>query len=542
MHFLRATNRTTSYSYYFYLFLSTTNCPKPLQRRLVRINSYMTMWTLLWAFLFAYASANFLLPALDTLPFAQKRDEIVTLYDYSPITYTITQSELQRFVFPVNTTSGIGSAYELLIFLTGNICLQPDDLEASAYQSLAVYYSFNELMYDQLEISQMELFTSGYFQGLAEVPTTGQTNLDDYLNLYLAVRAPQSTNQTAQWTYEIGISQSDLVFQWDSRSFALVVDTDDRSALIVTGNLTGHSNDHLNSTYSGYHLYIYSSEYKDYFTSLNNSWCAVRNGPALLSSKNYTTSYSTRGNSLRQQFYVTGLNASTLYIGYLLFDVNQSYLGGVVYSVFDFETMDSNACSLVYDLDFCTEVAYAVPALSLEEYQDKDELKLLYDGNAERLYTNFSKAIQQVACNTTKDAIYSPIRTCSECITLYKNWLCAVTIPRCSTNDFAGFVERTPGNSRNDFLNDNVVPNLTYYEVMPCVNVCNAIVRDCPADLGFTCPTTNSSIELSYYWDLGTNYSLCNYVGLDVVENNGAVVRVMMSALLVSITTVMIAV
>lgn len=491
--------------------------------------------------LLAYSSAGFLDPLLDqvSLPFSSRQD-VVSLFDYTPISYTITQGEMQRFVYGVNTTSGIGSAYELLIFLTGNICQQPDDVEASANQSLAVYYSFNELMYDQLDISQMELFTNGYFQGMAEVPTVGLANLADYLNLYLAVRAPQSTNQTAEWVYQIGVSQSDLMFQWDAKAFALVVDTDDHSALIVTGNLTDPNDINLsNFTSSGYHLYVYTSEYKDYFRTLNNSWCAVRNGPALLDSANFTTSYTSRGGSLRQQFYVSGLNASTQYIAYLLLDVNQSYLGGIVYSMFEFETLSSGACSLVYDLDFCTEVAYSVPALSLDDYQDKIALKYLYDEYAESMYVNFSKALQQVACNTTKDAIYSPIRSCAECATLYKNWLCAVTIPRCSTNDFEGYVERTPGNSRNDFLNHNVVPNLTYNEVMPCVNVCNAIVRDCPALLGFACPMGNSSIKLSYFWDLGANYSLCNYVGVDAVSSRGETVRLVMRVLLVSVATVM---
>lgn len=502
---------------------------------------YSIHWVLLWATLTISVSGSFLMPPVDqfSLPFA-KRD-VQTLWDYTPLSYTITQSETQQFVYNVNTTHGIGSAYELLIFLTGNICQQPDDLDASANESLTVYYSFNSLIFDDLEVSQMVHFSSGYFQGLAEVPAIGATDLGDYLNLYLVVRAPQSTNQTAEWQYEIGVSQSDLVFQWDADPFAQVVDTDDHSALIVTGNLTGPSDQTMtNYTHSAYQLYVYTSDYRDYFSTLNNSWCAVRNGPALLTSHdNFTTSYTTRGGTLRQQFYVTGLNASSLYIGYLLLDVNLSYLGGIVYSVFEFETMSSSACSLVYDLDFCDEVAYSVPALSLDEYLDKESLGLLYDDYAAGLYTNFSKAIQQVACNTTKDAIYSPIRTCDDCITLYKNWLCAVTIPRCTTNDFEGLVERVPGDSRNDFLNDYVVPNLTYYEVMPCVNVCNAIVRDCPADLGFSCPTGNSSIKMSYYWDLGGNYSLCNYVGADTVASNGATVKLVMRVFLVSVAAVM---
>lgn len=441
------------------------------------------------------------------------------LLEFDPISNQIGQSELQYYSFNVNASSGLGDNYELLIFLTGNICLEPSDRAASANQSLTVYYSFNGLMFLNFEIGQMVQFSDGYFQALADVPILSTNTV-----LYIAVRGPESTNTTALWSYEIGVSQNDLVFQWDNKPFATVVDTDYRSALVVTGNLTSSSDDssNWNASLSTYQLYVYSYENKNYLLNLQSSWCAVRNGPALLSTSSYTSSYTTRGGGLHQQFYVEGLNASTKYVAYLLSDFSGSSFGGVVYSQFEFETLAEDACTLLYDLDFCNEVAYSVPALSLLEYDTTDSLKTLYDDYAKKLYSNFSKALQQVPCNTTAEAIYLPIRTCDDCALLYKNWLCSVTIPRCSTRNITGYLYRDVNESRSDFVNEIVVPEQAYFEVLPCVNVCHAIVRDCPALFSFACPKTNATISKSYYWDTGAEYALCNFVGTQAVEESGA--------------------
>ncbi|CUM65909.1 uncharacterized protein PRCAT00003561001 [Priceomyces carsonii] len=441
----------------------------------------------------------------------RRKDKSEGLQEFTPIRNSIGQSETQYYSFSVNTTSGLGLYYQFLIFLTGNICSQPANVNASD-PSLAVYYSFNASMFQNFEISHMELFKNGYFQALADVPISESSENKDSI-LYIAVRAPENTNISSIWTYEIGVSQNDLVFQWDDRTWATLVDTDDDSALIVTGNLTmGQDTNYttMNATKSQYSLSIYSYDYRHYFASLNSSWCAIRNGPALFSMSNFESSYTNRGGGLQQQFYVTGLNSSTKYVAYLISDFGGNDFGGVAYQPFEFETLDKDACDLIYDLDFCNQVAYSVPANSAFT---KNELKTMYDDRAKSLFSNFTKALQQIACNTTKDAIFSPVRTCDDCAESYKNWLCSVTIPRCSTRNITGYKERSHDDSRNDFINEKVKPDFLYFEVLPCVNVCQAIVRDCPADFNFQCPKDNKSIELSYYWDNGGKFPTCNYVG-----------------------------
>ncbi|OBA19193.1 hypothetical protein METBIDRAFT_33405 [Metschnikowia bicuspidata var. bicuspidata NRRL YB-4993] len=465
-------------------------------------------------------------------------DDSEGLTEYAPIHSSILQSEIQYYSFSVNSSTGLGEYYEYLVFMTGNICLQPDNLNSSDNDSLVVYYSFNSLILTNLEDSLMGKFEYGYFQALAEVSVSSTSSV-----LYIVVQAPQSTNLTDTWSYEIGVSQNDLVHQWDSRLFVEIVDTDDHSALIVTGNLTLISSNHnvsqYNSSLSNYELLVFQNEHIDYFATLNESWCAVRNGPSLMLTGDYVTSYTTRGGSLRQQFYVPGLNSSTQYIGYLLYDSNDltgSPHGGVLYSHFEFETMSDDACALVYDLDFCDEVAYSVPALSVAEYNSADALKTLYDDQARSLFSNFSKGLQQIACNTTKDAIFTPLGSCETCSELYKNWLCSVTIPRCSTRNITGYLHREANASRSTFIDETVIPVTDYYEVLPCVNVCQIMTRDCPAEFGFACPQSNASIKLSYYWDDGGDYATCNFVGdCSAVTSSAFIVQVAWKLLLVSI-------
>ena len=229
-------------------------------------------------------------------------------------------------------------------------------------------------MFTNNEIGQMQLFKDGFFQGLADLPLTETTTTNNDTTtttvpekiLYIAVRAPENTNRTAQWTYQIGVSQHDLVFQWDDRSWGSIVDVDDNSALIVTGNLTklslGNYLD-LNATNSQFSLYLYSYDNKDYFQGMNNSWCAVRSGPVLVKPEEIETKFIARHGSIQQQFMVNNLNASTKYIAYIVMDFEGVEYGGAVLRPFEFETMDGTACELIYDLEFCDQVAYSVPAI-----------------------------------------------------------------------------------------------------------------------------------------------------------------------------------
>jgi calcium channel MID1 len=171
---------------------------------------------------------------------------------------------------------------------------------------------------------------------------------------------------------------------------------------------------------------------------------------------------------------------------------------------------------VISDLEFCTDVTYAVPS-SPEFKTDDTRLSKLYDDKAREYYENFEKSLAQVACDTTSTAQYSLARNCDDCRRDYKTWLCAVLIPRCedwnATDDwlqprrinaqFADgstpspdmitglnntFRERFAVNkSRNAFIDEEIQPG-PYKELLPCEDLCFDIVRSCPAVLGFACP------------------------------------------------------
>lgn len=477
--------------------------------------------------------------SFDAFPAISGRDNDMDSLRNAPFRGSLAQSQKQIFSYSVNGSDGVGGDYLPLLFLTGNICLQPEDLEASANASLTVYFSFNELLIADLEYALMYQFLRGYFKAWSFFDDTQS----DESTLYVIVQAPESTNTNDTWTYEIGVSQTDLMHQWYHESYVEITDTDSSSALISTNNLTmqeGIPVDAYNVSASGFDVLLFDYAFKDQMESLNNSWCAFKNGPVLFGSSDFQTSYTVRGGGLHQQFYITGLNASTKYLGVLLQDRQVNKTGGVIYLPFEFETQGSDACSLIYDLEFCDQVAYAVPASSLKNYLDLQALKQLYDDRARSLFTNFSKSLQQVVCNTTKDALFSPLGSCEACSMLYKNWLCSVTIPRCSTRELDGYLFRSKNESRNAFIDENVEPPLDYYEVLPCLNVCHIMVRDCPAEFGFACPSNNATIIKSYFWDIYDEYATCNFVGIFLdVTSASLMIRFAWSFLILSIATTM---
>jgi len=204
----------------------------------------------------------------------------------------------------------------------------------------------------------------------------------------------------------------------------------------------------------------------------------------------------------KQQFFLTGLNASTTYNVYLTLPSNQTTNAGAVFGPsVSLETKTGDTCELVFNLDFCTETAYAAP--SNPTNFNSTALAQFYDNLAEQLYANFTLSLQLTPCNTTTSAQYSLFRNCSTCLSAYKNWLCAVTIPRCAdfTDDASFLFPRPVNSSRNPAISQTVQPG-PYKEMMPCSQLCWGLEQNCPATLGFQCPVAGSfAMQNSYVED-----------------------------------------
>ena len=299
-----------------------------------------------------------------------------------------------------------------------------------------------------------------------------------------------------------------------------MIDTSQTNALITTGNLS-------TSEPQPFEVYTVLKNSDFIFSSLSNSICVFRSNPSLFTTANAQVSMTTRGAGglPKQQFFLGGLNASTEYNVYLTLPSNSTTLGGIVYNPsMLIETKTSNTCELVFNLPFCTETAYAAPANP--NIFNSTSLAQFYDTLASSLYTNFSTTLQTLPCNTSVSAQYSLFRNCSTCSSAYKNWLCAVTIPRCAdVTDSSPFLFDRPVNtSRNPFIDQDVQPG-AYKEIMPCSDLCFAVEQNCPSTLGFQCPLIGSFGMLNSYVEDNTGKT-CNAPQLQYLASLGLKVSV----------------
>ncbi|EJT98066.1 hypothetical protein DACRYDRAFT_24603 [Dacryopinax primogenitus] len=99
--------------------------------------------------------------------------------------------------------------------------------------------------------------------------------------------------------------------------------------------------------------------------------------------------------------------------------------------------------------------------------------------------------------------VYSPLKTCEDCLDAYRDWACAISFPRCANTD-ASAVPPPPlpppavmpraNTSRNNFP----TLNRTYSELLPCIETCTIVDRSCPYFLQFACPLPGVTAEFSY--------------------------------------------
>ena len=294
-----------------------------------------------------------------------------------------------------------------------------------------------------------------------------------------------------------------------------VIDTSQTDALITTGNLSS-------SAQQPFDIYAVLASQDYVFSSLSNSYCAFRSNPSLLTTANSQISMTTRGAGVlpKQQFFLQGLTASSEYNVYLTLPLHNSTLGGIVFNpAVSLKTKSSDTCQVIFNLPFCTATAYAVPANP--SVLNSSALASFYDNLASSLYTNFSTSLQLYPCNTTQSAQFSIFRNCSTCEQAYKNWLCAVTIPRCAdVNDNSSYLfDRPVNSSRNAEINQVVQPG-PYKELMPCSDLCFGIEQNCPYTLGFQCPIPGSfAMEQSYVDD--KTGKTCNAPQLQYLASRG---------------------
>ncbi|KAK5016801.1 hypothetical protein LTR39_001889 [Cryomyces antarcticus] len=410
-------------------------------------------------------------------------------------------------------------------------------------------------------------------------------------DVYISVSAPSlPITFSGGWNYDLAASIDGLYHTFNSAvPFLFLVDSDTSSALLVTDNLT-----QADPTSSEYNQWMsLSSPFKLFAQNmadpatrgLENSFCGLQNHARIVSRPdphdrapgNVQIGMTTRGlgNKPKEQFWIQRLNGSATYYGFLAMEGNSTHSGagvvgggGQVWTAMNFTTKTDGNCQVIFNLTFCSEVAYAVPS-NPSTYPDPVALSALYDDYAAALYKNFSYSLQQIPCNTTNTAQYSLATNCSACAAAYKTWLCAVSIPRCE--DFSRdadwlqprnvgqrFINSSNNNDNNAsspltmlpdaylgapyspmtgapsnadvgaqtylsalasnssrnaaVIDDQVMPG-PYKEVLPCEDLCYSLARACPAALQFACPLPGRGLELAYGQRSQDGLIRCSYLG-----------------------------
>lgn len=449
------------------------------------------------------------------------------------------------------------------VYITINTCMQPTspdlkrDTDAVIPPQLQMYLS---------TAADNQYPGPGTTQGQRVIEIDGGygiATIDADDDVYIGIAAPNTTTFDGQWNYAIAASIDAPFHSYEKDNPNLFfVDGDYHAALLITNDTTEASsnstiyNDWMKLNPPPYGMFAHSESDRS-ILGVQYSYCGLQNAANIVANLQNVQNQNVAGMTNRgiggkpkEQFYITSLNKTSTYFGFLAMEGNSTASGenvvrggGKVWAAMNFTTKAEDNCALMYNLSFCSEVAYAVPSNPdlFSPSTGLPQLAALYDSNAANLYQNFNYSLQQIACNTTSTAQYSLARNCDDCARAYKQWLCAVTIPRCEdyNNDAPWLKARnvaqpfangtmihpnTPfdqtllnavatNSSRNPIIDSKIKPG-PYKEVLPCDDLCYDLVQSCPASLGFGCPYRGRGLEDSYGFKSNTSALIkCSYLG-----------------------------
>lgn len=486
---------------------------------------------------------------------------VSTLANNAPQNMNIAPGETQNWLFPQEAIEGPhgeeGVGFPSDASVTGNMSDDgPFRLELKRQSSIPVWITINTCLQPSTNTSagnippQLELYystsqsdeTPGPSSNAIQVDVTGGfgiIEIDASDDVYVGVTAPNGTQLSGSWNYEIAASIDAPFHFWSNSTDLLFVDGDSHAALLITPDLTDASS---NSTIyqdwlalaPPYGIFAHNQN-DTAILGVSRSYCGLRHNAQIMANipsvdNNNAATMTNRGIGAapKEQFYIGALEASSSYWGVLAMTGNSTDSGlnvigggGRVWTNMTFRTKTLDNCALLYNLSFCSEVAYAVPS-NPNNYSGSTGLAALgaaYDDYAMGMYELFNYSLQQIPCNTTPSAQYSLARDCDDCARAYKQWLCAVSIPRCEDwdneasylaprnmaqdwpNGTAPYWLSNPSinqsvstdiqinSSRNAQVIDQTIMPGPYKEVLPCIDLCYDIVQSCPAIFMFMCPS-----------------------------------------------------
>jgi len=384
--------------------------------------------------------------------------------------------------------------------------------------------------------------TSGHFSGSTAKGGVLQVHNLTSINSTLVVSAPIAEDPDTHWSYQLGYDRSAM---YSSSAQGLYwVDSDFANSLFVTESYRNFSQlllntpyedfvnfTDLNATTEKFSMFLHPVQSNKESTPSNsersplsitnvlgNSYCAMEQS-ALLNQNNAVFSTTTRGNTngtqketiYKGQFLFSGLNLSSDYTMQLGIAPPDGYVGGFMLPTVAFHTKKSMSCQLIYNMTMCPSTAFSVPGNA--SAFSADELTELYDEYVARYYNNFTQALAQVNCHSSKENAFSVFSTCKDCEDAYRDWLCTVAVPRCQdwSSNASYLMPRERGQSRNNMIESIIRPD-HYKEVLPCYWLCNNLVKNCPVSMGFMCPS-GKFLNLSYGHNADDGDVTCSYPG-----------------------------
>lgn len=372
-----------------------------------------------------------------------------------------------------------------------------------------------------------------------------ENTVKDPPGAWITIWPPADTrNVTGTWNLTLTASTEGSPMSLQNQAGLSFADSDAQNALFTSFGYTTGNQPNLT-------LYVLptlqdpiSLATAEYF---NSSLCSIaatfhtfnttQDGPIINSSE--TTRGLTKFNPDQQrlQFQVTDLQPGSNYTAWLVEYGqigNPAQQSATIWPAVKFVTKTQRNCRLVYDVDFCPQVAYSIPVSPT--VTTEQALSIINDTVSPN-FNNFTATIDTFPCNSTQFGEFSPVQTCSDCKRQYQDWLCAVTMPRCvdplptnnGTNQTAAVDDPTTLNGIGMEINPQLLPYIinrnnnsrqgyidsedgldagTYGELLPCIYTCYFVSRSCPMPLvQWACPVWDISAQASYgtFADVGIN-------------------------------------
>lgn len=279
-----------------------------------------------------------------------------------------------------------------------------------------------------------------------------------------------------------------------------------------------------------------------------NKFNAIDNDDKPAVNRSDTVRGSLYDNTTRVQWQVSNLQPATNYTAWLIEVGNSggpsSILGtSNLWPSVKFTTKRSANCRLVYDVDFCPSVAYSIP---VSPSVSTEKALTIINETFSPNFANFSATLDTFPCGDKSFGQYSALQTCGLCKNAYRDWLCAVTMPRCTDSlptvnnqtsaaypdpfdlmgietplntDLLPYIINRKNDSRQAYIDaENGLDAGSYGEVLPCIYTCYAVASSCPQPLiQWYCPLWDITAQSQYgtFADAGEG-------GLGEGKNGGA--------------------